>query len=150
MKKINGFMSVTVAIVLLLLSGFKCSAAEIDAINVTDGYVRASIPGTAISSAYMTLANNSENKVTLVGVSSKISPRIELHQHSMDDGMMRMRQIVQIDINANSSIVLKPHGLHLMIFDLTEQLTPETKVDITLHFSNDQQLTIQLPVKALK
>jgi copper(I)-binding protein len=117
--------------------------------TVTNGYVRASIPGTTISSAYMTLANNSENKVTLVGVSSKISPRIELHQHSMQGGMMRMRQLPIIEIDANSEIILQPHGLHLMIFDLTQVLAPKTIVDITLHFSNDKQLTIQLPVRQL-
>ena len=65
----------------------------------------------------------------------------------MKDGMMRMRQLSTIDIEANSTVVLQPHGLHLMIFDLSALLGPNTLVDVTLHFSNDKQLTIQLPVK---
>ena len=145
MKKINMFRRLSMVCILLLSLGV--NAYQATEMEVSDGYVRASIPGTTISSAYMTLINNSENKVTLVEVTSKISPRIELHQHTMQDGMMRMRQLPAIEIDANSHVTLQPHGLHLMIFDLPELLLPNTLVDITLHFSNDIQLTIQLPVK---
>jgi len=136
-------------VVLILLGSFSVQANESSKILVTKGHVRASIPGTTISSAYMTLSNNSENKVTLLRVSSKISPRIELHQHSMEDGMMRMRKLDEIGIDANSNVILQPHGLHLMIFDLNEVLLPDTFFDMTLHFSNGQNITIQLPVHKL-
>jgi len=136
-------------VVLILLESFSVQANESSKILVTKGHVRASIPGTTISSAYMTLSNNSENKVTLLRVSSKISPRIELHQHSMEDGMMRMRKLDEIGIDANSNVILQPHGLHLMIFDLNEVLLPDTFFDMTLHFSNGQNITIQLPVHKL-
>jgi hypothetical protein len=149
MQKINVSLILLTVLTLCLFGSFTSQAHESKDVIVTEGHVRASIPGTTISSAYMTLTNNSENKVTLLGVSSKVSPRIELHQHSMTDGMMRMRQVPNIEIDANSSVILQPHGLHLMIFDLTELLLPDTVVDITLHFSNDQNITIQLPVRKL-
>jgi copper(I)-binding protein len=147
MKKLNLSQILLSVFTLFVLGSLTSQANESDKITATKGYVRASIPGTTISSAYMTLTNNSENKVTLLGVSSKISPRIELHQHSMKDGMMRMRQVSEIEIDANSNVILQPHGLHLMIFDLNELLLPNTVFDITLHFSNDQNLAIQLPVR---
>lgn len=119
-------------------------------VTVSDGYVRASIPGSDISSAYMRINNNNEKTVTLVRVTSKISSRIEMHQHSMDDGMMRMRQIDSISINGNSHVLLQPSGLHLMIFNLQQMLKHKDNVELTLHFSNEQSIVVQLPVQSIK
>ena len=119
-------------------------------IIISNAYVRASIPGTSGSSAYMNIANNNEKTVTLVKVISKISPRIEMHQHTMHNNMMKMRKVEGITINANSKVLLQPHGLHLMFFDLIKPLDVENMIEITLYFSNQQKITMQLPVRSLK
>ncbi len=115
-------------------------------ISVEHAYIRSSIPGTTITSSYMTIENKGENTVTLRGVNSNISPRIEIHQHSMSDGMMRMRQLDSIEIEAKQRIVLQPSGLHLMFFDVKKPLQAQQKVELTLHFSNKSAVTIQVPV----
>jgi len=56
--------------------------------------------------------------VTLLGASSKILSRIEIHQHSMPEGIMRMRQLDAIVIKAKQRIVLPSSGLHLMLFEI--------------------------------
>ncbi len=123
---------------------------QLSTLEVHEGYIRASIPGSTISSAYMTITNNSEKTVTFLGVSSKISSRIEIHQHTMLDGVMRMRQLESITIKSHDSVVLQPSGLHLMIFDVNGMLEPEEIVDLTLHFSDQKELSIQLPVYSIK
>lgn len=115
-------------------------------ISVEQAYIRNSIPGTTITSSYMIIENKGEKTVTLLGASSKISPRIEIHQHSMSDGMMRMRQLDSIDIKAKQRIVLQPSGLHLMLFDVKQPLQAQQKVELTLNFSNKSPVTIQVPV----
>lgn len=115
-------------------------------ISVKHAYIRRSIPGTTITSSYMTIENKGEKTVTLLGASSKISRRIEIHHHSMLNGMMRMRQLDSIDIKANDRIVLQPSGLHLMIFDVKKPLKAQQNVKLTLHFSNQPPLMLQVPV----
>lgn len=115
-------------------------------ISVEGAYIRSSIPGTTISSSYMIIENKGEKTVTLLGANSKISPRIEIHQHSMSDGMMRMRQLESIDIKAKQRIILQPSGLHLMLFDVKNPLKAQQKVELTLNFSNETSVTIQVPV----
>jgi len=115
-------------------------------ISVEGAYIRSSIPGTTISSSYMIIENKGEKTVTLLGANSKISPRIEIHQHSMYDGMMRMRQLESIDIKAKQRIILQPSGLHLMLFDVKKPLKAQQKVELTLNFSNETSVTIQVPV----
>jgi copper(I)-binding protein len=126
---------------------FYCLAqAEESDISVEQAYIRASIPGSDISSAYMIITNNSEKAVTLLGASSNISPRIELHQHIMEADLMRMRKINAMIIKGNERVILQPSGLHLMLFDVKKPLKPRHKVELTLRFSDKKPVSIQVPV----
>lgn len=119
-------------------------------ITVNDGYVKASIPGSDVTASYMTLRNTSNKAITLQKVSSTVSDRIEIHEHSMADGMMRMRKVGEITIKANSTVVLQPSGLHLMIFSLKQPIKEKSVMPLTLYFSNDTEVKIQLPVLKYK
>ncbi len=119
-------------------------------ITVENGYIRETIPGTTISSAYMTINNKSHQNATLIGATSAVSPRIEIHEHSMVNGMMRMGKLESISIKALSSTYLQPSGLHLMVFDLPQPLKAETSVNVTLVFKQHPSITITLPVQGLK
>jgi len=115
-------------------------------ISVEKAYLRASIPGSNISAAYMTIVNNGEKTVTLLGASSNISPRIEIHQNTMKNNMMRMRKMEIISIKAKERIALQPSGIHLMLFDVTKPLQPQQEVELTLHFSNSEPVSLQVPI----
>jgi len=125
-------------------------ADAVNKITISDGYIKASIPGSDITAAYMTINNNSDKAITLQKITSSISDQIEIHQHSMADGMMQMRQVDDVTIKANSSVVLQPSGLHLMIFALKQQITEKEMISLTLFFSNDTNINIQLPVQLYK
>jgi copper(I)-binding protein len=113
---------------------------------VEQAYVRATIPGTSHSSSYMAIVNQGETELTLLSASSDISPRIEMHQHTMIDGMMRMRKLDTIIIKSKSRVKLQPSGLHLMIFDVKKPLKAKQSIDLTLNFSNNVSVTIQAPI----
>ncbi len=113
---------------------------------VEQAYIRATIPGTSISSSYMEIENQSDNTISLLSVTSDISPRIEIHQHIMADGMMRMRKLDSIEIEAQGRVKLQPSGLHLMIFDVETPLNSKEQVELTLHFSNNVTVTMEIPV----
>ena len=115
-----------------------------------DGYVRETIPGTQVSSAYMTIDNHSEKAITLIGASTNVSQRVEIHEHIVNDGMMRMQQRQSLTIQAQSEVVLQPSGFHLMIFDLKQPLKQDDTISLTLHFSQQDDLVIQLPVHSIK
>jgi len=139
-----------IAIFFTLLFAMISNVYATSAITVTDGYVKASIPGSDVTASYMTLSNTSDKAITLQKVSSTISDRIEIHEHSMADGMMRMREVTEIIIKANSKVVLQPSGLHLMIFSLKQQITDKDVFPLTFYFANDTEVKIQLPVLKYK
>lgn len=151
MKKNHIIMQVCFVVLITCLGGVAAKAANnTQFVTVTQGHVRATIPGTTISSAYMTIHNNSEKTVTLHRVSSKISPRVEIHQHSMKAGMMTMQQLDSLTIDGQSQLLLQPGGLHLMIFDVIKPLQVDDTVELTLHFLEQDEVIVQLPVQSIK
>ena len=119
-------------------------------VTASEAVIRETIPGTTISSAYLTLRNADEKTLTLSTVTSTISDRIEIHDHLLEDGMMKMRQRDAIVIPANSTVTLQPGGLHLMVFNLIEPLTVHDQVTFTLHFLGGKALDVTMPVISLK
>lgn len=125
-------------------------AYESSGIVVENSYVRESIPGTDISSAYMALKNTSTKNVSLVTASSEVSDRIEIHQHTMENGLMKMRQVDSVEITAKEQVIFQPSGFHLMIFDLKAPLKANENIVITLYFDDKSTIDVNYLVKGLK
>jgi copper(I)-binding protein len=125
-------------------------ASENAKLVVENGYARESIPGTSISSAYMTIKNLSAKNIRLIAATSAVSDRIEIHQHTMSDGLMRMRQRDYVDISAQNSTVFQPSGFHLMIFDLKQPLKAKENIIITLYFDDQFSIDVNYTVQGLK
>ncbi|TKB45301.1 copper chaperone PCu(A)C [Thalassotalea mangrovi] len=140
-------MKKIITLINLLLLAPSAFAANVD---VDDAFMRELIPGTQVTSAYMTISNNSDKDITLVSVSGNVSKRIEIHEHTMKGGMMQMGKLDSIIIKANDEVILQPHGLHLMVFNPSSPVKAGEQVELTLHFDNDQQTKVIIPVKGLK
>ncbi len=144
MKKILSFVAFT------LMAAFVCSPAFAEGnITVQDPYVRAVPPGQPNSAAFMTISNQGETPVSVVGATSSVSKVAELHTHVMEDGMMMMRRIDKIDVPAQGSTELKPGGLHVMLIDLTQDLKPGDTVSLTLEFSDGSTQALEAPVREI-
>ncbi|MBA6327778.1 copper chaperone PCu(A)C [Colwellia sp. MB02u-6] len=125
-------------------------ASENTKLVVENGYARESIPGTSISSAYMTIKNLSAKNIRLIAAASAVSDRIEIHQHTMSDGLMRMRQRDYVEISAQNNTVFQPSGFHLMIFDLKKPLKAQENIIITLSFDDQSSIDVNYTVQGLK
>ena len=132
-----------------VLASIGVASENIDVL-IKNSYVRESIPGTSISSAYMAIHNLSAKNLRLISASSAVSKRIEIHQRTMSDGLMRMRQRDYVEILAKDRVLFQPSGYHLMIFDLKHPLLAKDNIIITLHFDNQSSIDVKYNVKGLK
>lgn len=132
---------------IVMIMAFPSLAAKV---SVEKGYVRATIPGTQVSSAYMVIKNPTNKALSLIGVSSNVSDKVELHEHAISDGMMKMRQIEAINVPANGELVLQPAGYHVMIFNLQQPLQENDTLSLTLDFAETDDLSITLPIESIK
>lgn len=135
---------------LLMVFSLGVQAAVTDQITVKDGFVREVPPNQTISAAFMTLQNNDMSDHKVVSATSPAANVVELHTHTHENGMMKMRQIPQIDLPAGGDAVLKPGGLHIMLIDLTAPLVSGKAVPVTIKFEDGSEKTLELPVKSVK
>ncbi|MEJ2619027.1 MAG: copper chaperone PCu(A)C [Candidatus Thiodiazotropha sp.] len=120
------------------------------AVMADDPYVRAVPPGQPNSAAFMALHNMGKKDLALVSASSSAAEVVELHTHTMEDGMMRMRRVDKIELPAEQKISLKPGGLHVMLIGLKQKLVPGEKIGLTLSFDDGSELKIDAPVRKLR
>lgn len=111
--------------------------ADASSFSIEDAIFRPGI-GNRPGVVFFKLSNMSDMNKTLISAHSTSAKKIEIHTHDMKDGVMRMRRLDALTIDANTSVYLKPHGLHLMVFGYTAS---EDEMNITLHFESEEQIT---------
>ena len=119
------------------------------AIDVTNAWVRATVPGQGGTGAFMTLMSHTGSK--LVGVSTPVAGVAEVHEMKMEGNTMKMRAVPSIELPAHTSVELKPGGYHLMLMDLKQALPNGTRVPVTLQFEDAKgarsSIDVSMPVR---
>lgn len=134
----------------LLLTPLVAAKSAADEVTVVDPYVRAVPPGQPNSAAFMQLQNKSTTEHAIVKAESPVSNVVELHTHINEGGVMKMRQIKQIDVPAQGSTTLKPGGFHVMFLGLKSELKPGQLVPVTLIYEDGSKTTIQATVRMMQ
>lgn len=119
-------------------------------IEVENPYVREVPPNMPNSAVFMKIENESDKRVDLISASSDVAKNVELHTHSMVNGMMKMYRVEKITIEANSETSLQPGGFHIMLIGLNKKLKESDIVEVELTFSNGEKIQIKAPVKKIK
>jgi len=127
-----------------------CAQATKTSIVVEDPYARATPAGALSGAVYMTLDNKTDAADRLIGASSNVAAQVQIHEMSMANGVMQMRQIANgLPIPAGESIVLKPGGYHVMLIGLRQRLTAGESLPLTLTFEKAGNISVTVPIKAM-
>ncbi len=118
-------------------------------IRVTDAYVRETIPGTSNSVAYLKIDNETNQEVTLISVRSNDIPKVKIHTHAHQNGVMAMRPVKEVVIPAQSSFLFRPGGHHLMLMGLQKPLMSGQVVQLKLLFKDGSAIDITAPVQSI-
>jgi hypothetical protein len=136
-----------ISLVATLLGATLPSFASEAELTVTDATVRAVPPGTPTSGAFMIISNGSNVDRKLLKADSPVAKTVELHNHINDNGVMRMRQVKEIEVKANDQVALKSGSYHIMLIGLKQTLNEGDSVPITLTFDDGSTKKIDAPVK---
>ena len=120
-------------------------------IKISGGYTNVIRPGQSTIAVYLDTIKNSSNKdVDLIAASSSFTKSIEIHSMQIVDNVMKMKKEEKITIPAKSKVSLgkkNPNNYHLMVFDVSPQITKKNKFTINLSFSNGEKLQTEISVK---
>jgi copper(I)-binding protein len=139
----------TLALALVLVADAAAGGVA-DEITVNGPYIRAVPPVVKTSAAFMQFQNSSDTEQFLVSASTPAAAAVELHMHTMDDGVMRMRRIAHVHLPPNETVSLEPGGLHIMLFDLVSPLNVGDQVPMTLTFEDGSTKEISAEVRSVK
>lgn len=99
------------------------------------GWSRATAAGQSVGAGFLTLRNPGDTADRLVSASSPAAAKVELHTHSNEGGVMKMRAVEGgLDLPAKGSVTLAPGGYHLMLMGLKAPLAEGQHVPVTLVF----------------
>lgn len=131
----------------LVLAGF-CTTASAAGIHIKDQWARATVEGMKMGGAFMTIHNDDKQQDFLLGGSTSVAERVEVHTHVNDNGVMRMREVEGgVPLAAGATTELKPGSYHIMFMGLKQPLKEGETVAVTLKFKNAKAQTVHIPVK---
>lgn len=116
---------------------------------IDNARARATFAMAKTGAAYFTLTNNTQNERTLVSVSApqSVAAMTEIHETSMEDGMMQMQEIEEgVTVSAGATVEFTPGGKHLMLMGLQAPLEAGNTLTLTLIFDDDTQIEQQFAI----
>lgn len=136
-------------IALLLAATGAMARPDPEEVVITDAWARATAPGQPVAAAYANLKAGA--KLELVGIETPAAGRGEIHEMSMEGGVMRMRALPKLALPKGKLVKLAPGGIHIMLFRLVKPLAAGESVPMTFVFqrAGGQQTrqTVDVPVK---
>jgi periplasmic copper chaperone A len=149
MRKI---IAISFGLVLMAVAGPPVRAEDAKAgdLVISQAWSRATPNGAKIGAGYFTIENKGATADKLVGVSGDVSSRIEVHEMSMNNGVMKMRPVDGgLTIDPGKTVKLAPSGYHLMIMDLKSPLKQGDKLPLTLQFEKAGKVAVTLDVQGV-
>jgi periplasmic copper chaperone A len=117
--------------------------------HIMKPWARATAPTATVGGGFMGLMNMGKADDALLAVKANVSEKVELHTHSMDGGVMKMREVPRIDLPAGKTVELKPGGFHIMFINLKTPLKQGEKVPLTLVFEKAGEVKVSMAVDAM-
>ena len=116
-------------------------------ITVSGAFTRAMLPNAQVGAGYLAIDNAGAEADRLVGASSDVTPTVELHNMTTENGMMKMSEVEGgIEIPAGGGVTFAPGGLHVMFIGPNQSFNEGECVEVTLRFESAGELPVQLVV----
>lgn len=118
-------------------------------LTINHPWARETAQGQKVGGGFMVIRNTGKLDDRLIAASSPAVAEVQLHTMSMDNGVMRMRQVKDgIVIPVGQTVELKPGGLHVMFMGIKAPLTKGSKLPVTLRFQRAGTVRVQFAIQA--
>ena len=128
---------------LVLAAAASAANAEV---TVKDAWVRGVVGGQKVTGAFMTVTSTEDAKI--VGASSQIAKRAEIHTSMVMGGVNHMRSVNSIPLPAGKPVELKAGSYHVMLMEISQPMRPGDTVSLALTVVGKDGKPTEIPVKA--
>lgn len=117
-------------------------------LQISQVWTRVTPPASRVAGGFMTITNAGTEPDTLIGGSALVSQKIEVHEMSMDAGIMKMRELKPgLVIRPGATVTLKPGSFHIMFIDLKEPIKQGAPLKGSLVFEKAGKIDIEYTVE---
>jgi periplasmic copper chaperone A len=145
----NRFVLTAVMLVTAVSVPAQAEDATVGSLKISAPWVRATPKGAPVGGGYMTITNSGNVADRLVGGTSDASTRFEIHEMSMEGGVMKMRPVGSIEIKPGQSVEFKPGGYHVMFVGLKQSFEQGQHVKATLQFEKAGNVAVNFNVEGI-
>jgi copper(I)-binding protein len=148
----SSFRTLARAVVLAIVLVAPAAAEDVRVgdLVITGAWSRATPGGAKVAGGYLTIENKGAAPDRLLGGSADVAGKIEVHEMTMNNGVMTMRPLEGgLTIEPGKTVKLAPGGYHLMMFDLHGPLKQGDKLPVTLDFEKAGKVKVSLDVQGV-
>ena len=96
---------------------------------------------------YFVMHNHASETDELTSVTSDAAQAVELDETTVVDDIAKMKKVDSVPVEAFAEIEFAARGYHVMLIGLKQDLKLGDEIEITLHFKNQEDIRIKVPVQ---
>jgi len=134
-----------------ILFPMRASAHEIPAgaLTISHPWSRATATSAKTGALYLTVANTGAEADHLLGVSTDVAERCELHLSGTSGNVMTMQMVDKVEVPAGGSASFAPMGAHVMLMGLKAPLKKGTSFPAILRFEKAGDVSVEVTVQGI-
>jgi periplasmic copper chaperone A len=123
---------------------------KVGTLKISHPWARATPKGAPVGGGYLTITNTGKSPDRLIGGTTTISKRFEIHRMTMDNGVMKMRMLPNgLTIKPGETVTFQPSGYHIMFSGLKAPLVKGQHVSATLRFEKAGEVKLDFLVEGI-
>lgn len=134
----------------LMIGAASAHDYKVGALEIDNPWSRAVPKGGTVAAGYLTIKNTGTEPDRLVSGSTPVAGKLEIHEMSMDNGVMKMRPVPGgLEIKPGETVELKPNSFHIMIMGLKQPIEKGKPFKASLVFEKAGPVEIDFTVEAV-
>ena len=123
---------------------------KIGDLAIAHPWTRATPKSATVAGGYLKITNTGSTPDRLTGGSVEVARKFEVHEMSMDGGVMKMRELKNgVEIPPGATVELKPGSYHIMMMNLSRPLAKGEKIKGALIFEKAGKVDVEFTVEAM-
>jgi copper(I)-binding protein len=132
------------------VAGTAQAPIKVGTLQIEAPWLRATPGGAKVAAGYLRITNTGSEADRLLGASMPLATRGEVHEMTMQNGVMHMAPVADgLAIAPEKTVELRPGGFHLMFLELKGPLKEGENVAVTLIFEKAGKVAVPFPVGSL-
>ena len=150
MLNLSVFKHALIAAAVLLPACFaNAHEYKVGALQIAHPWSQALPPNAQTVAAYFVIHNTGTVADRLLSAQTPIAKKAEIHEHVMQDDLMKMQQVPSVNIPADGTVTFAPMAYHVMLLNLKDRslLQDGKHFPLTLNFEKAGSLTVDVNVQ---